>query len=712
MKSLRRLLLTVALLVAGLLGAAMLLPRLVDADTLRKMLIIAVRNHTGRELTVQGDVRIALLPRPAVVLPGLSLADAPGFGPEPFASLGGARINLRLWPLLRRRLEVASVQLDRPQLRLTVNARGRSNWADLRPAPDPARPGAATAPGDGWASRIGIEQLSLRDADILWADQRSGRWARLRGFDVALGGLDPGRAMPVRASAVLDVGDPLHSAQLDISASLQRGADGVWHAPDVSLAARLDGGAVRKALALRLTADASFDPAQSRLRLQQLALAAKPVQLRGELTLAQSEGAPVLGAQLRVERLDARDLAARFGWPLAMADPAALSSITGSLEVGADQRQINLARIDLAIDGKAWRGTARVTTAAVPGVRFALESERLDLDQYLPVASVPQSAASPPAQGPPADASASAMAGSPAATLRRLAQLDLDGTLNLETVTTRGLTLERVALRATAGHGRLAIEPLSAGMYGGAVDASMQADARSAEPTLRLKLAATDVAAGPMLTALTGNDALQGRFTLGGEVTGAAAAGEALLRSLRGSLSLSGSDGVLRGVNADRSICQARARVGSGRDKGAQGCDPSPDTRFSALRISGPVAAGVWRSDDLLLEQQRYRLGRFYRLSGAGTLDLATGQMDYRLKAAAVHRAGDAADTQIREALVPLRLRGRAGDWHLKPDLGDALRGKALRKLRERFAPAAQEGEQTRQKALAAGRVGALSGLR
>ena len=114
MKWMRRLLLTVALLVAALVAAALLLPRLVDSETLRSMLVIAARTHTGRELTVEGDVRFALLPRPAVVLPRLRLANAEGFGVEPFASLDEARANLRLWPLLRGRLQVASVRIERP----------------------------------------------------------------------------------------------------------------------------------------------------------------------------------------------------------------------------------------------------------------------------------------------------------------------------------------------------------------------------------------------------------------------------------------------------------------------------------------------------------------------------------------------------------------------------------------------------------------------
>jgi hypothetical protein len=189
-------------------------------------------------------------------------------------------------------------------------------------------------------------------------------------------------------------------------------------------------------------------------------------------------------------------------------------------------------------------------------------------------------------------------------------------------------------------------------------------------------------------------------------MTGAAATGEALLRSLNGTLRLNGSDGVLKGINADRSICQARALIAKARDKEATDCDPSPDTRFSALRMGGPLAAGVWRSDDLFLEQQRYRPGRFYRLTGAGTLDLATGTADYRLQATAVRRGGAAADPEIRDAMVPVRVCGRPGEWHLKPELNDRMRDEALRKLQEKLGPGDNDGRESAGKDLLRGLFG------
>ncbi|GAB4353984.1 MAG: AsmA family protein [Immundisolibacter sp.] len=712
MKWIRRLLVVLLVLVAVLGATALLLPRLVDSDTLRSMLVVAVRSHTGRELTVDGDIRVAVLPRPAVVLPHLTLADADGFGPEPFASLDGARANLRLWPLLRGRLQVASVEIERPQLRVTVNAAGRRNWENLLPQTaspaTPAAPSSEPSVAASLAGRVGIGRVRIIGGDLLWTDRRSGRWARVRDLEVSIAGLDPGRPIPLTAAATLEVGDPVRSAQLDLTTTLEWSGEALWHARALHLDATLDGAPLREPLPLRLTGEASFDSAQSRLAVQGLTLQGGPLSLAGDLTVARADEGPVVGAQLRLQRLDVRALARYVGVALSTADAQALQQISGSLDVSADADEVNLARLELAVDGSQWRGSARVRDFARPAVRFELAGDRLDLDRYLAPEPGPVPAA-PEVASQEAPAPASPVPASPANALRQAARYDVDGTLELGTLNLRGVTVEPLTVQLRSGQGRLAVEPVKAGLYGGAVDASAQVDASGrGDPRLRLKLSATDVSIAPLLTALAGQDILHGRFTVGAEVTGVAATGDALLRSLNGTARLNGTDGVLKGINPDRSICQARAALDVARGKEADACDPSPDARFSVLRMSGPIKAGVWRSEDLMVEQVRFRPGRFYRITGTGTLDLASGEIDYRLKAASVRRGTDgAAQEDVRETPVPLRVRGRSGAFKVQPELKGALRDEALRRLQEKLGPAPEaDGEEAPARQLLRGLFG------
>lgn len=691
MRWIRRLLVALLVLVAVLAATAALLPRLVDGDTLRRMLIIAVRSHTGRELTVEGEIRVAVLPRPAVVLPRLALADAKGFGPEPFASVDGARANLRLWPLLRGRLQVASIEIDRPLLRLTVDVTGRSNWADLRP--EPANKGeprpVSSEPGiaASLAGRVGIGRVQVQDGDLLWTDRRSGRWSRASGVNLTIAGLDPGQPIPVIASARLEAGDPARSAQLDLATTVEWSGGALWRARALRLDATLGGAPLREPLPIRLTGEASFDAAQSRLAARDLALEGDLLSMAGDLTVAQADDGPVMGAQVRVRRLDARALAQRVGVALDTADAEALRKIGGDLDLSAKAGELNLARVDLAVDGTRWQGSARLRDFSRPVVRFDLEGDRFDLDRYLPAAPAPAPAAPP--ETPETAAPATAVARSPAGTLRRAAQHDVAGTLKLGTLNLRGVSVETLTVQMRSGRGQLALEPVTAVLYGGAVDARAKVDASGErEPRLHLDLSATDVSIAPLLAVLADKNVLHGRFSVGAKISGVAATGDALLRSLNGTARVNGTDGVLKGINPDRSICRAQAVLDAARGKAADACDPSPDAHFSVLRMSGPIKAGVWRSDDLLVEQARFRPDRFYRITGAGTLDLASSEIDYRLKAASLRRGADGvAKDDVRDAPVPLRVRGRPGAFQVRPELKGAVRDEALRRAQEKLGP-------------------------
>lgn len=643
MKWLRRLVLTLVVVGSVIAAAAVLLPRLVDPGTLRTMLVLAARHHTGRELTVDGDIRFALLPRPAVVLPRLSLADAEGFGPEPFASVDGARINLRLWPLLRGRLAVASAQIDHPQLRLTRDAQGRSNWGELLPATAASAPPSADfAAGRGsMLKHIGIARLAMRDADILWADRRSGQWARLYRLDASLDDIAFARPSLLQVTGTLDMGDPLRSAEFKLATTLQAADDGHFRAPDLRLDALARGASLQEPLPLRLSADVDFDADNRRLRLRPLTLSNDHLDITGELTAVRGVGnTPAIGAELRIERLDARTLANHLGHPLVTRDRTVLSRVSGTVELGASASEINLARLDLQVDDSHWQGNARFSALASPAVRIAVDADRLDLDRYLPLqkAAVGSAAGDLTESDPPAS--------SPAAAFRRLGQLDLEATVNVAALALGGVVAERVTLAMRARNGRIVASPITAGLYGGRVRADVQIDARSTDPRLDLGLGLDDVAAGPLLGALSRHETVDGRLSLAGNLNGRVAGGEALLRSLNGRLRATVGPGALRGINPDRSLCQSRSA--GGRAAG-DGCDPSPDARFSMLRLGGRVAHGIWRSSDVLLVQQRRQSSAIYRLFGGGTLDIASGEIDYRLNA--------------REAAGTLRVRGRDGEY-------------------------------------------------
>src|SRR5258705_6578798 len=141
-----------------LLGAALLgVWLLVNPNQFKGRIAAAVKESTGRELQLTGDIKLSVFPWIALELGPATLGNPPGFSEEPFLSLAHASVRVELLPLLRERLEVARVDVDGLNVRLRKNAEGRGNWQDAGLSPPvtadadhaaarAARPGAPPAP--------------------------------------------------------------------------------------------------------------------------------------------------------------------------------------------------------------------------------------------------------------------------------------------------------------------------------------------------------------------------------------------------------------------------------------------------------------------------------------------------------------------------------------------------------------------------------------
>lgn len=159
-----------------LLGLVLLLPVLAvgaavllfDGEALRTRVVAAVERATGRTLTVAGPVRLAWSLAPAVSMEGVSLANPPGFSRPAMAVVDRLDVQLALWPLLQRRVEIRSLTLTGPDVLLERDAAGRPNWV-FGPADAPAPTGPSAAPAAP-ASRqqVSLDVVRVRDGRLGW----------------------------------------------------------------------------------------------------------------------------------------------------------------------------------------------------------------------------------------------------------------------------------------------------------------------------------------------------------------------------------------------------------------------------------------------------------------------------------------------------------------------------------------------------------------
>ena len=185
------------LLIVGLLLAAMF----IDPNAFRGRLQVLVHERTGRELQLQGDLKVSVFPWLAVEFGPATFGNAAGFGREPMLVIRHARLGLKFWPLLHGQFEIGSVRLDGPAVRLEVDPQGKDNWSDLladKKAPEPA-----AAPT---RLRGSVASLALSDGSLVYVDHRAGTTRKVSGLQLRTGRIEPGESfhLDVQATAEPD----------------------------------------------------------------------------------------------------------------------------------------------------------------------------------------------------------------------------------------------------------------------------------------------------------------------------------------------------------------------------------------------------------------------------------------------------------------------------------------------------------------------------
>ncbi|MGH7831906.1 MAG: AsmA family protein, partial [Candidatus Binatia bacterium] len=78
-----------------------------------------------------GEVRLRIVPSPAIRLSALQISDNPDFSKEPFFTAGQVRLRLKFWPLLKGQFQIEEFVLEKPVVNLVKQPDGTFNFADI-----------------------------------------------------------------------------------------------------------------------------------------------------------------------------------------------------------------------------------------------------------------------------------------------------------------------------------------------------------------------------------------------------------------------------------------------------------------------------------------------------------------------------------------------------------------------------------------------------
>jgi len=158
------------------------------------------KQATGRDLSINGDIRPTIYPSLGVRIADVAVANAGWAGDAPMITADGLSVGVALGALIDGRVQVREMTLIRPDIRLMRAKDGRANWEfDTAAASEPAPAGETS--GSGAPAAVSVDLAQISDGRVSFEDRASGQSYALDAIDATLRLPDPSGAAELALSA-------------------------------------------------------------------------------------------------------------------------------------------------------------------------------------------------------------------------------------------------------------------------------------------------------------------------------------------------------------------------------------------------------------------------------------------------------------------------------------------------------------------------------
>jgi len=228
----RIIILLIIIIISGLIA----LPFFIDPNDYKNEISEQVKNITGRNLALDGDIHLSVFPWIALEMGPLSLSNATGFKTDPFAKVETAEIRIKLMPLLNKQLEMDTIVLDGLVLNLEKNADGKTNWDDLVENAEHIEelPESTDDKGSDTSTPvlagISIAGVKLSNAHIYWSDASKGEQFQLNKFNLTTDPLVPGKPTKLDMNFDLSSNKPQAKAHITLATNIMVDMDNQHYA--------------------------------------------------------------------------------------------------------------------------------------------------------------------------------------------------------------------------------------------------------------------------------------------------------------------------------------------------------------------------------------------------------------------------------------------------------------------------------------------------
>lgn len=632
MKRLLKILIGLAL---AIVIAAVIIPFVIPLETYKQEIAEQVKRKTGRDLNIEGDMRVTVFPSLGVHLEKVTLSNPKGYSTPNMLEVGSMTVEVASAPLLDKQVIIKQMVFDRPVVNLEINADGRPNWkfeavatpekptASAVPVPsslalisDAVAADDAKSPAPGTLAHEFLQNLELTDARINggmihFIDQRNKTRQDMEDVDLKVD--------------LKNLESPLGLV-----------GQGTWQQEKIDF---------------DLTVK-HLKPLMEGKPIDVKALIkASLISLDFQGTLANSGD---MDGLVKISTPSLVKLSAWLGQPIAWEGKTQLKfAAEGDLEMRPQRYALRNATFkldDITATGKLGIILERKT----PWARLVIQTPSLDLTPYLPAGTEPKKAASlfiSDAYAAPAPWNDAPM------DFSFLRKADLDIGIDTGSLTVQQMHYGKTSLSFEVNGGTLNGKLNEMQLYGGNAKGTFSVASQGKGARINKAITLTGIDAQSFFKDLSGMDRITGKLNASLDVTTAGESQRQMISALGGKGSFKLANGSIQGVDLDAMMQNVQSAF-------ASALHDSSKTNFSEISGNFALTGGVLTNNDGLF------VSKNLKVNGEGNIHFPSQKLFYRLTPERVEKTiPNQPATPKGLSMMPVIIEGPFDQLRFRPDL-------------------------------------------
>ena len=414
MKLFKTLLWVSLVLLVLVIAGVLVVTNILDPNDYKTQISEEVKKKTGRELHIEGDLKLTFFPKLGIETGKLSLSNALGFDNGPMLDIGSARFSMKIMPLLSSRIEIDTVLLENPRIRLMTQSDGRTNWDDIVTSFSTKTEKDNSSVDEGAIAIAGlvIEGVSVSGGEVSWQGHGVGDDIKFENINFETGRLVPGEPLDIKfnvdgsGSMLPTTGSLSLDTTLTLSDNFKTlGLDNTaLMVSSDSISAEVNMSKILLAVDSRLTAmsqlkaqltlaeqsisvsvpSINYDPSTESLQVSDLSLLHADNEVNLSVSASRILSKPVASGRIEAKSADVDDLLAQFDIEPLMANMA-----FGSLATSADfsfegnVAEFNHLSLDAAINKVESKLSATGLSFDLDGGKMMVKSAIVEQDDFM-----------------------------------------------------------------------------------------------------------------------------------------------------------------------------------------------------------------------------------------------------------------------------------------------------------------------------------------